>query len=138
MSVFDGSLELIGFILPSLVSILDENSSVPNSSNLQRMQTLIIGRLMVIFLLLGKLSEWLTDQTASNALEITVQNVDSEEIRDAIELIGGASISRNPGGATIAVVDEEDIEAVLKITRAHGGKLASIEPVRKSLEDLFV
>ena len=49
----------------------------------------------------GKLGELLTDQTASNALEITVQNVDSEEIRDAIELIGGASISRNPGGATM-------------------------------------
>jgi len=120
------------------VSILNENSLVPNSSNLQRMQTLTTGRLMVIFLLLGKLSELLTDQTASNTLEVTVQNVDSEEMRDAIELIGGASIARNPGGATIAVVDGEDVDAVLKITRAHGGKLASIEPVRKSLEDLFV
>lgn len=40
------------------MSILDENSSVPNSSNLQRMQTLIIGRLMVIFLLLVASWTW--------------------------------------------------------------------------------
>lgn len=86
----------------------------------------------------GRLSDLLTDQASANSLEISIQNVDAASIRDEIELIAGASIRPNSGGATISIVDEEDIDAVLKITRGAGGRLVSIEPVRKSLEDLFV
>jgi ABC-2 type transport system ATP-binding protein len=84
----------------------------------------------------GKLSDLLADQ-GSSSLEITIQGVDAKAIRDRVELIGGATITPKPNGAMISVDGEEDIDAVLQASRAAGGRLVSVEPVRKSLEDLF-
>lgn len=86
----------------------------------------------------GHLDELLTSDDASRALEINVQGVEFEAIRDQIEFIAGASITAKPNGASIQVIDESDIEAVLQITRTAGGRLASIQPVKQSLEELFV
>lgn len=86
----------------------------------------------------GKLDELLTSDDASSILEINIQGVDFDAIRDQIEFIAGASIRPKPNGANIQVMDESDIEAVLQITRAEGGRLTSIQPVKQSLEELFV
>ena len=86
----------------------------------------------------GSLSELLTRDEASRGLEINVQSVVAEAIRDRIEFIAGATLTPRPNGATIQVLDESDIDAVLAITREEGGRLASITPVKQSLEDLFV
>jgi hypothetical protein len=47
-------------------------------------------------------------------------------------------MNAKPNGANIQVLDENDIDAVLNITRKYGGRLASINPVKQSLEELFV
>jgi ABC-2 type transport system ATP-binding protein len=86
----------------------------------------------------GQLDELLTSDEASRALEINVQGVEFDAIREQVEFIAGASIKPKPNGASIQVMDESDIEAVLQITRAAGGRLASIQPVKQSLEELFV
>ena len=86
----------------------------------------------------GNLSDLLTDSEANRALEINVEGVAAEAIRDAIDLIGGATLTAKPNGASIYVIDEADIEAVLHATRTAGGRLASIQPVKQSLEELFV
>ncbi|MEO7539821.1 MAG: hypothetical protein ABIV21_07320, partial [Pyrinomonadaceae bacterium] len=54
------------------------------------------------------------------------------------EFIAGSQIAAKPNGASIEVVDEADIDAVLEITRKAGGRLTSIQPVKQSLEELFV
>lgn len=84
----------------------------------------------------GHLSELLTDE--SMTLEISVQGVDAGQISEKIDFIAGASIKSKPNGAIIQVIDETDIDAVLKITREAGGRLAAIQPVKQSLEDLFI
>ena len=86
----------------------------------------------------GKLDELLTSDDATRALEINVQGVEFDAIREQVEFIAGASIQPKPNGANIQVIDESDIEAVLQITRTAGGRLASIQPVKQSLEELFV
>jgi len=86
----------------------------------------------------GTLNELLTSDETSRALEISVQGIDAEAIRDDIELIGGATIASKPNGAAIQVLDESDIDAVLAVTRNAGGRLASIQPIKQSLEELFV
>ncbi len=86
----------------------------------------------------GNLNDLLNDSGKSRVLEINVQGVASETISEHIDLIAGASIRSRPNGAVIQVLDESDIEAVLKITRENGGRLASIQPVKQSLEELFV
>lgn len=86
----------------------------------------------------GNLSDLLADSGEQRALEISVQGVIADSIRDHVELIAGASVSQKPNGAMIQILDETDIEAVLKITRETGGSLISIQPVKQSLEELFV
>jgi ABC-2 type transport system ATP-binding protein len=86
----------------------------------------------------GRLDELLAKDQKHRALEIVVQAVDADAIRETIEFIAGATVTAEPYGAVIQVLDEADIDAVLKITRDAGGRLAAIQPVNQSLEELFV
>jgi ABC-2 type transport system ATP-binding protein len=86
----------------------------------------------------GNLSDLLTDTGESRSFEVNVEGVSAEKIRDDVEFIAGAAITSRPNGASIHILDEADIEAVLKITREKGGRLASVQPVKQSLEELFV
>ncbi len=86
----------------------------------------------------GNLSDLLANTGEQRALEISVQGVTADAIRERVEFIAGASLSQKPNGVLIQIIDESDIEAVLKITRDAGGSLISIQPVKQSLEELFV
>ena len=86
----------------------------------------------------GDLNDLLTSAGEQRSLEISVKGVSADAIRDEIEFIAGASIAPKPSGAVIEVLDESDIEAVLKVIRDAGGHLISIQPVKQSLEELFV
>ncbi len=85
----------------------------------------------------GSLNELLSRED-TRALEISVQGVSADAIREEIEFIAGATLTSKPNGANILVLDESDIDAVLDVTRQKGGRLASIHPVKQSLEELFV
>ena len=86
----------------------------------------------------GNLSDLLTRSGESRSLEINVEGLAAEAIRESIEFIAGARLTPKPNGASIEVLDESDVEAVLQITRKAGGRLASVQPVKQSLEELFV
>ncbi|CAN5563824.1 ABC transporter ATP-binding protein [soil metagenome] len=86
----------------------------------------------------GNLNDLLAGANESRALEINVQGIHAEDIREKIEFIAGAILIPKPNGANIQVLDESDVEAVLAITRDAGARLASIHPVKQSLEELFV
>ena len=85
----------------------------------------------------GNLNELLSGE-GSRVLEISIQGVAADAIREGIEFIAGATLVPKPNGAIIQILDESDIDAVLNITRQKGGRLASIQPVKQSLEELFV
>ena len=86
----------------------------------------------------GNLNDLLTSSGETRVLEISIHGVDGEAIREQVEFIAGARLSANASGAVIQVHDEADVEAVLKITRPAGGHLVKIQPVKQSLEELFV
>lgn len=86
----------------------------------------------------GYLNDLLAKDGESRALEISVQNVSANAIREKVEFISGATLTPKPSGAVVHVLDERDIDAVLEITRQAGGHLTSIQPVKQSLEELFV
>ena len=86
----------------------------------------------------GNLHELLTKSGASQEYEIIVKGVSAEKLKGEIEKIGGASITPKPGGANIHVAEEKDIDIVLKTVRENGGSLASVQPVKQSLEEFFV
>lgn len=86
----------------------------------------------------GRLTDLLSDADGVRHLEINVEGINADSIRSDIDLVAGASVAAKPFGATITILDESDIDAVLAITRKTGGRLASISPVKQSLEELFI
>ena len=86
----------------------------------------------------GNLHELLTKSGETQQFEIVVKGVATESLKSGIEKISGANIYGKANGANIHVLDEKDIDAVMKLTRENGGSLVSVQPVRQSLEELFV
>lgn len=86
----------------------------------------------------GHLDELLTQSGEIRNFEINIKGLTAENIAGEIAQIAGAEITAKPNGANIQISEENDIEKVLQIARNAGGKLVSIQPVKQSLEELFV
>jgi ABC-2 type transport system ATP-binding protein len=86
----------------------------------------------------GKLDDLLSAAGETQLFEINVKGVTKEALQSEIAKISGAEIFAKPNGANVHVLDEADVDEVLRITREKGGRLVSVQPVRQSLEELFV
>lgn len=86
----------------------------------------------------GKLDDLLTQGGETQEFEIVVKNVSAEDLSREVEILSSAMVTAKPNGAIINVPEESDIEKILQITKRAGGKLVSVQPVRQSLEELFV
>ncbi len=86
----------------------------------------------------GKLDDLLTQSGEVQEFEIVVKNISVESLKREIENVSGAILTLKPNGANIHVLEENDVEKILQITKRAGGKLISVQPVRQSLEELFV
>lgn len=86
----------------------------------------------------GRLDELLVSHGEVQSFEIIVKGVSAEQLNGAITSIPGASLRSKASGSSVQVADEKDIEAVLQAVRTSGGKLASVQPVKQSLEELFL
>lgn len=86
----------------------------------------------------GKLADLLMNAGENQTFEVNVKGVSADSIRVEIAKIDGATVAEKPTGANISVLDESDVETVLALVRNSGGKLESVQPVRQSLEELFV
>jgi ABC-2 type transport system ATP-binding protein len=71
-------------------------------------------------------------------LEITVVGAAIADLVDALLKVEGAHVTATPGGARIDVPSERDVDAALAAARGCGARLVAVQPVRQSLEDLFV
>jgi ABC-2 type transport system ATP-binding protein len=86
----------------------------------------------------GKLDDLLSASGEQQSFEITVKGISAESLQSELNQIAGASIAAKANGASIQVSDETDVDKILKITHEKGGKLVSVQPVKQSLEELFV
>ena len=84
----------------------------------------------------GKLYELLAESNDQPRFEIVIANADVAKIRASIPDATG--IEQRSGDALIIANQESDIEGILRTARDAGGSLVSINPIRRSLEDLFV
>ncbi|HYX28768.1 MAG TPA: ABC transporter ATP-binding protein [Pyrinomonadaceae bacterium] len=71
----------------------------------------------------------------SSAIEITATGADVASLTRALPSV---QMKSTAGGIRIEVSDEKDIDAVIAALRQANGKLVSVQPVRQSLEDLFM
>jgi hypothetical protein len=58
----------------------------------------------------------------------------------ALQEVGtfATQITPAPEGAHVRLASDQDIERLLRVVQRAGGRLVSVNPVRESLEDLFV
>jgi ABC-2 type transport system ATP-binding protein len=87
---------------------------------------------------LGRLDELRRRVDSGGHLEITVEGVTVPILEDALRKIEGAQVMSTPAGARIDVPSEALVDEALAAARACGARLVSVQPVRQSLEDLFV
>ena len=86
----------------------------------------------------GNLHQLLTESGERQTFEINVKGISAEILKNSINGLPGVEISAKAGGANIQVSDEKDIDKILQLTRENGGSLVSVQPVKQSLEELFV
>lgn len=86
----------------------------------------------------GNLDELLTQSGEMQSFEINVKGASADVLQNAVSAISGAVVTAKTNGANIEVTNETDVEKVLQEMKKIGGKLVSVQPVKQSLEQLFV
>ncbi len=86
----------------------------------------------------GNLHELLLNSGEQQSYEIVVKGVSADAMKNSVNGLSGVSVSAKAVGANIQVENEKDIDKILQLTRENGGSLISIQPVKQSLEELFV
>jgi len=82
----------------------------------------------------GSLDELRARET--NSIEIVGTGADHDKLKQA--LAATATLIDDASGFRIQVSDERDVDAAIAALRQANGKLVSVQPVRQSLEDLFI
>ena len=72
----------------------------------------------------------------SSLIEVIATGADTREMQSHLPV--GASVTATPSGLRIEVSDEREVDAVIAAIRSANGRLVSVQPVRQSLEDLFL
>jgi ABC-2 type transport system ATP-binding protein len=86
----------------------------------------------------GRLEDLRKQAGDEQRVEITVAGAEADAIRLQLKALAGASVAATAVGARIEVLDESDVDAALAALRRAGGRLVSVQPVRQSLEELFM
>ncbi len=81
----------------------------------------------------GKLDDLLASDGGQMTFEVNAAGVSTDEIDSNV-----GRITAKASGLTIEVNSETEIDAAIRSIRAAGGHLLSVQPVRQSLEELFV
>lgn len=86
----------------------------------------------------GKLDDLLSSHGEEQSFEINIKGISAEVLQKALANLAGSNVFAKPNGANVQVADEADVEIVLQELKKVGGKLVSVQPVKQSLEELFV
>ena len=72
----------------------------------------------------------------ANAIEIIASGADADRLKSQLKI--QAEVTTTPSGLRIAVGDEKDVDSVIVALRSVNGKLVAVNPVKQSLEELFL
>ena len=73
-----------------------------------------------------------------NQLEVVVSGVDEPTLKQYLPSSNDFVLTSTPAGLRIEIADERDVDSVIAALRRAGGKLVSVQPLKQSLEELFL
>jgi ABC-2 type transport system ATP-binding protein len=83
----------------------------------------------------GYLDELRRSNEGPNRMEVLATGTDAETLK---EYLPESDIAPTPRGLRIEISSEEEIDEVLAALRKAGGKVVSVQPIKQSLEELFL
>lgn len=86
----------------------------------------------------GYLEELRKQVAGVDVLEISLTGTDPEVLQQHLPSNHPFRIAVTPAGLRVEVDHEREVDVVLAALRKSGGKLVSVQPLRQSLEDLFM
>ncbi|MEP7076211.1 MAG: ABC transporter ATP-binding protein [Acidobacteriota bacterium] len=86
----------------------------------------------------GSLDQLLQADDQQRGFEISLAGISEDGLRANLKENAGLEIHAAPKGVIVVTPDESNIDIVLAAARDGGGKLISVQPVKQSLEELFV
>ena len=84
----------------------------------------------------GKLHDLVSESNERESFEIVIANADADKLTRSLN--GNVEVKQRAADVLMIVDGEENVEEALRAAHDAGGKLISINPIRRSLEDLFV
>ena len=87
---------------------------------------------------IGYLDELQENEGKSNHLEVVATGTDAASLETQLGESLNCEVSPTAAGVRIEVTSEKDVDVVIQALRKAGGKLVSVQPVRQSLEELFL
>ncbi|MEP6741982.1 MAG: ABC transporter ATP-binding protein [bacterium] len=99
-----------------------------------RVAILKLGRLANV----GYLNELRQQVAGQNLIEVVVSGTNEASLKTYLPTSNDFQITSIPGGVRIELKDESEVDGVLLAVRKSGGKLLTVQPLRQSLEELFV
>jgi ABC-2 type transport system ATP-binding protein len=87
---------------------------------------------------LGSLDELRQQVAGRDLVEVVVSGTDETTLKPHLPKGNEFRISSTPAGLKIEVSEERDVDQVITALRTVSGKLVSVQPLRQSLEDLFL
>ena len=86
----------------------------------------------------GALDDLRKNVTGRNVIEVIVGGSDGDALRSYLPDEDRYKLNSTPAGLRIEVADEKDVDLVIAALRKSDGTLISVQPVRQSLEELFL
>ena len=86
----------------------------------------------------GYLDDLRQQVAGRNQVEVVLSGIDESTLRPHLPVGNDFLLTSTPAGLRIEIKDEREVDAVIAALRKAGGKLVSVQPLKQSLEELFL